>query len=252
MSEHVETPEAPFSELEALARPAGALRPAPGPWYTRLLRYLLGYLPVLLMGLLAAFTWWLVKNTPVAAEVKTVALPPQTVDYAMTGFVLSSYGPQGALRSRIEGELMQHYPATDTVEVQEVRLRSVDDAGRLMLGSAERAQSNADSTQVRLMGAARVSREAAPNGSGNGKGNGSGNGNGNGGRSASAAGRIEIRSEFLEILSAEQRVRSHLPVTLIMDNGELRAGAIDYSRRDRVAELGGRVTGQLRPGKAPP
>jgi lipopolysaccharide export system protein LptC len=231
MSERVETAEAPFSELEALARPVGAPRRTQGPWRVRLLERLLAYLPVLLMGLLAVFTGWLVRNSPVPAEFQAAAVPPQTVDYAMTGFVLGRYGPDGVLRSRIEGDLMQHFPATDRVEVQGVRLRSVDATGRLMLGSADRAQSNADATLVRLEGSARVIREAAAGQNGN--------------------GRVEIRGETLEILVTEERVRSTQPVTVITGSGELRAGSLDYSRRDRVALLGGRVTGQLRPGPGP-
>ena len=227
MSEHVEPPEPPFVELEALARPATEPRPAQGPWHARLVAHLLGYLPVLLMGLLAGFTWWLVKNTPVPETGKAPELPPQAADYTMTGFVLASYGPDGALHSQLEGERLQHFPATDMVEVQGVRLRSVDAAGRLMRGSAERAESDGGGARVRLIGNARVSREA---------------GEGPGG-----SGRIEIRGDYLEVLRAEQRVRSDRPVTLLTGNGELRAGSLDYSRRDRVAELGGRVTGQLRP-----
>ena len=235
MSDRAETAEAPFSELEALARPEAGPRRTQGPWHARLLVRLLAYLPVLLMGLLAVFTWWLARSSAVPPEAETATTPPQTVDYAMTGFVLGRYGPDGMLRSRIEGDLMQHFPATDMVELQGVRMQSVDAAGRLMRGSADRAQSNADASVVRLMGSARMSREALPGQNGNGTGN----------------GRIEIRGETLEILAADERVRSSQPITLITGNGELRAGSLDYSRRDRVALLGGRVTGQLRPGLGP-
>ena len=237
MSERVETAEAPFSELEVLALPDGGPRRTQGPWHARLLERVLAYLPVLLMGLLAVFTWWLVRSSALPPAAETTATPPQTVDYAMTGFVLARYGSDGMLRSRIEGDLIQHFPATDRVEIQGVRLRSVDAAGRLMLGRADRALSNSDATLVRLEGSARVSREATP------EQNGDRNGNGNG--------RIEIRGEILEILGAEERVRSTQPVTVITGSGELRAGSLDYNRRDRVALLGGRVTGQLRPGPGP-
>lgn len=227
MSEHIEAPEAPFVELEALARPAAEPRPAQGPWHARLIGHALAYLPVMLMGLLAAFTWWLVKNTPVPETAKTSELPPQAADYTMTGFVIANYGPDGTLQSQLEGERLLHFPATDMVEVQGVRLRSVDAAGRLMRGSAERAESDGGAVRVRLIGNARVSREA--------------------GAGPGDNGRIEIRGDDLEVLRVEQRVRSDQPVTLLTSQGELRAGSLDYSRRDRVADLGGRVTGQLRP-----
>ena len=56
-----EAPEAPFAELAPLA--PGPLRPPRGlTWRGRLSEAVAAYLPVLLMGLLAALTWWLVKN----------------------------------------------------------------------------------------------------------------------------------------------------------------------------------------------
>lgn len=224
--------DAPFSELAALARPAAVRPPPQGPWLMRVVERLLGMLPVLLMGLVAAATWWLVNNTPVHDDEAAPAAPPQSPDYTMRGFVLSRYAADGALRARIEGDVMSHYPATDTVEVDGVRLHSTDAAGRVLTGSAVRAQSNGDATEVRLIGDARVVREPAP-----GEGPGA---------------RVEIRGEFLEVLSAAERVRSHQPVTVVTGRGELRAGTLDYRHAERTAELGGRVTGQLWPGAALP
>ncbi len=232
MTERGDADDAPFSELAALARPAAVRPPPQGPWPQRMAERLLGLLPVLLMGLLAAATWWLVNNTPVRDDAAAPTVPPQSPDYTMRGFVLSRYGADGALRARIEGDAMSHYPATDTVEVDGVRLHSTDAAGRVLTGSAVRAQSNGDATEVRLIGDARVVREPAP------------------GEAADA--RVEIRGEFLEVLGTAERVRSHLPVTLLTGRGELRAGTLDYRHGERTAELGGRVTGQLRPGVALP
>ena len=40
----------------------------PTPWHVRLRDAISSYLPLLLMALLALFTWWLVKNTPRACR----------------------------------------------------------------------------------------------------------------------------------------------------------------------------------------
>ncbi|HSV69488.1 MAG TPA: LPS export ABC transporter periplasmic protein LptC [Methylibium sp.] len=228
MTERGDTADAPFSELAVLARPAALQPPPQGPWFARWLERLLRYLPVLLMGLAAAFTWWLVKNAPSGDEAAAPTAPPRTPDYTMRGFVLSSYGVDGALRSQVEGDVMAHFPASDTIEIEGVRLRALDEAGRLLRGSAARAQSNGDGTEVRLIGGARVVREPAAG--------------------EAADERVEIRGEFLEVFSRAQRVRSDQPVTVVTGQGELRAGTLDYDRIERVARLGGRVTGQLRGG----
>ena len=225
MTDRGDSPEPPFAELLPLA-PQGSVREAVGgPWTARALDHVLRYLPVLLMGALAALSWWLVKNTPVPGDAKAAQALRHEPDYTMRGFSVVSYTPSGQLRSRLEGDVMQHYPDTDTIEVEGVRLRAVDETGRVTLGSAQRALSNGDATQVRLTGGARVIREPGP------------------GEGPSA--RLEIRGEFLELFTETERVRSHLPVTLFTGRGEMRAGSLDYSHLDRIGQLSGRVTGEL-------
>jgi len=232
VTENVAMPDEPFSELTALARPARTLPTVQGSWGARALDGITRYLPVLLMALLAAFTWWLVRNSPSLDKAGGPAAPPQTPDYTMRGFVLSSYGPDGALRSRLEGDVMQHFASTDTVEVQRPRMRTFDPAGHSMRASAQRARSNGDGSQVQLLGDAVVIREPGPG--------------------ETPADRVEIRGEFLEIFSKEERVRSHLPVSVVSGRGELYGGTLDYRHADGLTELGGRVTGQLRPGSGSP
>lgn len=224
--ERIDSGNAPFSELAPLAPRVGPRVASSGPWTARLAEQLLSYLPVLLMGLLAALTWWLVKNTPGPDDGGAAAPPSKEPDYTMRDFAVSSYAPDGSLRSRMEGALLHHYPDTDRIEVEDVRLRSLDAAGRVTLGRAQRALSNGDGTQVQLLGEARVLREPGPD--------------------EGPAARIEILGEALEVDTEAQRVRSDRSVTLLTGRGELRAGSLDYRHADRQARLSGRVTGQLR------
>jgi lipopolysaccharide export system protein LptC len=226
MSPHgAEAPEAPFSELAPFG-PAPARAPRGLPWRARLSERLLAYLPVLLMALLAALTWWLVKNTPMPGEGRSPPLPRDEPDYTMRNFTVTRYDPAGALRARIEGDTMQHFPATDTIRVEKVRLRSLDEEGRVLHGTADHAVSNGEATLVRLLGSARVVREPGP------------------GEGPEA--RTEIRGEVLEIDTVADRVRSDQPVTLISGRGEVQAGSLDYSHEDRIGELRGRVHGVLK------
>jgi len=227
MTERGDMAEAPFSELAPLAPLTGPRVHRGGPLSARLWERVLSYLPVLLMGLLAALTWWLVKNTPQPGDAGSAPPPSKEPDYTMRDFAVSSYNADGTLLTRLEGDVLQHYPYSDTVEVQGVRLRALDESGRVTLGSADRGFSNGAATQVRLVGDARVVREPGPR--------------------EAAGERIKIRGEVLEVDTERERVHSDRPVTLITERGQLQANSLDYDHADRVARLDGRVTGVLQP-----
>lgn len=228
MDELRTTQEAPFSELAPLT-PLSGVAPAPlrGPWSARAWALLVDALPVLMMAALAAASWWLVKNSPVPPDPGSAAALRHEPDYTMRNFAVTVYGPDGSLRSRLEGDRLTHYPDTDTIEVEGVRLRALDGLGRVTLGSARKAHSNGDGTELRLMGGARVVREPAV------------------GEAPGA--RVEIRGEFLEVSTQANRVRSHLPVTVSTQQGDVNAGNLDYNHAERSGRFGGRVSGQLRP-----
>jgi lipopolysaccharide export system protein LptC len=222
--------EAPFAELVPLAPLGTRAAPVParqGSWPRRLWDQALGALPVLLMGLLAAVTWWLVKNTPVPGEVRPKAPLRHEADVVMRGFSVDTHGRDGQLLSRLDGDEARHFPDTDSYEIDGPRVRRVDDQGRVLLASARAGESNADGSHIRLSGDARVLRESVG--------------------AKAAADRLEFRGEFLELFSRTEQVRSHRPVLMRSARGELQAGNMDYDHVQRVAQFGGRVTGFYRP-----
>jgi lipopolysaccharide export system protein LptC len=75
-------------------------------------------------------------------------------------FSVKSFDATGRLQSEIKGEMARHYPDTDTLEVDKVRMRSVTPQGLVTLATADRALSNADGSEVQLFGNAVVTREA--------------------------------------------------------------------------------------------
>ncbi len=191
------------------------------------------YLPVLLMGLLALGTWWLVRNAPMP-QLPAVERPlSHQPDYFMKNFSVKSFDATGRLQSEVQGEMARHYPDTDTLEIDQVRMRSVTLEGRRTLATANRALTNADGTEVQLFGNAIVTREPLPPKSG-----------------APAQPRLEFRSEFLHAYTDSERVRSDQPVVLTRGNDRFTADAMDYDNLDQVLQLRGRVKGVLMPGPA--
>lgn len=207
--------------LEDLA----ALAPAPAtdrrrlrlPWHLRLLEATTAYLPVLLMGTLALGTWWLATVAP-RPEAEPVTAPPRhEPDYTMQRFAVQRFAIDGRLRVQIEGTELRHYPDTDTLEIENPRIRAIGPDGHVTVASALRALSNGDGSEVQLFGSAQVVREAD-----------------------SPRDVVEFRSEFLHAFLNTERVRSHLPVQVRQGSTEMRADGMEYDNLARVVELKGR------------
>ena len=188
------------------------------------------YLPVILTAALALGTYWLVRNAPRLAQPEHAQPVRHDPDYFMRSFVIKSFLPGGALRSELAGQEGRHYPDTDTMEVDRLRLRSVSPLGRITRASADRGLSNSDASEVQLFGHAVVVREAAVDAAGQ------------------PLPRLEFQGEFLHAFLDTERVRSHLPVVLTRGADRFTADAMDYDNMTGVANLRGRVRGLLVPG----
>ena len=214
-----------------LAAPTPRHRPAQ-PWTWRLQSLLSNYLPLLLMALLAGGTWWLVKNTPLLGEPGEAAAPRHVPDYRMANFEIQRIGADGRLNVQIAGAELRHYPDTDTVEIDQARVRAVAPDGTLAIAEAKRAISNGDGSDMQLLGDVRLRRLPA-------------------GASENATALMEVRGEFLQALSNSEILRSHLPVTIRQGGATIHAQNFEYRHLTGQATFSGKTTGQInaRPGK---
>lgn len=188
------------------------------------------YLPILLMALMALGTYWLARNTPVLGPAEAQRPATHDPDYSMRRFSVKTFDAVGRLKSEVHGSEGRHYPDTDTLEIDEPRIRSFNARGELTVATARRALSNADGSEVQLIGDAVVTREATRDAQGH------------------ARPRMEFRGEFLHAFLDTERVKSHKPVELTRGNNRFTADSLDYDNLDQVMELHGRVRGVLVPG----
>ena len=204
-------------------------------WFSWGLDRLAIYLPVLLMGVLALGTYWLVRTTPVFSPEAPARAPRHEPDYFMRDFSVKTFDPAGHLKSELQGVEGRHYPDTDTLEVDQVVLRSYSPEGQVTVATAKHGLSNGDSTEVQLLGNAVVVREAMID---------------ERGRSYP---RMEFRGEFLHVYTDTEKVKSHLPVLLIRGEDHFTGDSMDFDNAARTIELHGRVHGFMMPGlKSPP
>lgn len=187
------------------------------------------YLPVVFAAVLALGTYWLVRTAPKISQPGVAVAPTHEPDYFMQDFVVKRFLPNGDLRSELRGTEGRHYPDTDTLEVDQVRLRSISPTGLTTHASANRGLSNADASEIQLFGDAVVVRDPARDADG------------------VLQPRLEFRGEFLWAFTDEERVMSNKPVTLVRGNDTFTADSMDYDKITGVANLKGRVRGLIHP-----
>jgi lipopolysaccharide export system protein LptC len=201
--------------------------------WTRLRRWLdrfVAYLPIVLMGLMAMATYWLIRNTPVTQEAAYERAPRHMPDYYMRDFSVKVFGVDGKLKSEVVGKEGRHFPDTDTLEIDEPRIRILNADGRLTTAVAKRGLINADGSEAQLFDQAVIVREATIN------------------KQGASVSRTELQSDFLHLFSNTEEVRSHLPVVLVRGTDNRFTGdGLAYDNLGRVIKLTGRVRGTLLP-----
>ena len=181
------------------------------------------YLPLLLMALLAVGTGWLVRHTPAPPPPRSDEPLRQEPDYTMQDFAVVRFAPDGRVVVRMQGDRARHYPATDRFEIDEVRIQTTGDDGRVTDAVARRALANGDASEVQLIGGAQVRSRLA------------------------GEEPIEIDGEFLHAFLRFERVRSHLPVRVRTGSSEARAGGVDYDHLNQLLQLAGPVRATMAP-----
>ena len=196
------------------------------PWSERLRSAAQTYLMVGLLAMAAILTWWLVKQTPIVSPASAEKPLSHVPDYEMRGFSVQHYTQAGPARGVIEGDAVRHYPDTDTLEIDGVRIRWTDGEGRVLRASAQQATADNRSGEIWLRGGARVVQEPA-----------------DGGGDA-----LEFTGERMLFDTRNGVVVSREPVRLQQGPHHFEAGSIRYEHDKRTAVLGQGVKGRMEPG----
>jgi lipopolysaccharide export system protein LptC len=151
----------------------------------------------------------------------------------MEGFAVKTFDASGRLRSEVLGDKVRHYPDTQWLEIDGIRIRSFDAKGTLTTATADRGQTNEDGSEVQLMGHALVVREAVAQ------------------ADDKTSPRMQYRSEFLHAFLNTERIKSHKPVELQRGQDHFTADSLDFDNLSQVLQLDGRVRGTLVPAHQP-
>ena len=185
------------------------------------------YLPVILMGVIALGTYWLARNTPTLGPEQSKAAETHDPDQFMRRFSVKSFDATGRLKTELHGAEARHYPDTDTLEVDQPRLRSINERGIVTVATGKMAVSNADGSEVQLIGDAVVTRAPYTDAAGH------------------AAPRLEIRGEYLHLYVNTERVTSNKPVEITRGNDRLSGEGLAFDNITQQLDMQGRVRAQI-------
>ena len=218
-------PEVPISLGPAAG--GGRFGAAALPWPLRLREALASALPLLLMVLLAVGSWWLVRNAPQPLEPRPPAATRVEPDYTMTGFMVQRFGADGRLRVQIEGRQLRHLPAAGRLEIEGATIRAFAPDGRETVAIARLALADDKTTEVQLIGGARVQARSS--------------------RGEDAV----LEGERLLLYPQERRVFSDQAVRVRRGADEFEATGLEYRQDTGVLELLGPMRGVFAPRTKP-
>jgi len=198
--------------------------------FRRLLDRLSLYLPAILMAVFALGSWWLVRSLPSFFNETAAPSVRHEPDYFLQIFSVKSFDSQGRLMRELSGEHAQHFPDTDTLDIQKVQLRGHSQEGQQVTAVADQALAKGDGTQVTLVGNVHISQPASTSP--------------NGPRPAT-----EMRSQEIKAFVKEERLVSEVPVEVRRGQDLFTAEKMQMNSRTGEYELSGRVRGLVQAAK---
>ena len=201
-------------------------------WRLNVWDRLTGYLPLVFMALLAAATYALLQATPEPSEPKPQRPLSSEPDFFMREFSVRSFAADGRLRTEVFGLEGRHRPDTESIEIDQARVRTFDEKGAVTNASGNRLKSNRDNNQFDLTGNAVVVRSGVAS-------------------SGQAVAPVRFESEYLRIYTEPTRLFSDQPVMIVRGTDRITAKGLDYSGEQEQVVFQGRVRVELVPNKQP-
>jgi len=190
----------------------------------RLLDALSLYLPMIVLALLACGSWWLVRSMPSLSSPPTHKPERQDPDYRLSDFSVKSFDTTGQMTREVAGKSAQHFPATEELHIEQIRIFAQNDRGGRMNAQAQQGIASDDGAKVTLLGQAQAIKH-----------------------SQADLPQIELRGERLVALPDEDRIESLDPVNITRDRDVFTANAMSFNSNTGEYVLQGRVRGVLVP-----
>ncbi|MGE5169014.1 MAG: LPS export ABC transporter periplasmic protein LptC [Rudaea sp.] len=195
-------------------------------WFDRLV----AWSPVLLLGGLAALTYWL------NAQVQPPTLhrdgsSRHDPDLFLQDFRAVTFDANGRPREALSAQSAEHFPDDDSAELAQPRLSLTEPGRPTMTISADRGRIAGDREHGEFTGHVRVERDADPTPASGGK----------------PSGPVTLTTDRLDVLTKEQRVQTDAPVTVEEPRGIIRGRGLEFDNKAKRVRITSHVSGTLQP-----
>ena len=193
---------------------------------------LVAWSPVLMLGALAALTYWLDAQVqpPPARRDGSMRHDP---DLFLQDFKAITFDARGLPRETLSAARAEHFPDDQSAELATPKL-SLSEPGRPTLTiTANRGRIDGDRNHGDFTGDVRVDREADPASA----------------KDGGPGGPVQVATESLHVIAKEQRVETDQPVTIQETRGIIRGKGLEFDNKARTVRIKSRVSGTFEPQK---
>ena len=189
--------------------------------------------PVLLLGSLAALTYWLDSQVQPPAP-RRDGSERHDPDIYIEGFRAIELDPQGRVRQAVAGKRAMHYGDDQTTELVEPMLAQTEAGKPAFRITAATGKLSGDRKEVFFTGNVRAVREAGPTSPGE-----------------APAGPVTVTTEFLHVIPDMEVARTDKAVTIEEPRGIIHSVGLELDNKTRTLKLRSGVSGTLQPQSLP-
>jgi lipopolysaccharide export system protein LptC len=186
------------------------------------------YLPLILFGVLALGSWWLVRSMPELLPPGPDKLLRVDPDYRLEKFTVKAFDTSGRLTREISGQSATHFPAKQELHIQNIRIFAENEMGTRLQAQARQGVFKENEQLVDLTGDVLAVRAADRKGP-----------------------RMTLHGEAITALMDQERLVSSMPVEIVRGGDVFTAQTMDFDTRHGLYELQGRVKSVLAPPTQP-
>ena len=201
-----------------------------------LLDRLVAWSPVLLLGGLAALTYWLDAQVQTATTHRDGSTRHDP-DLFLREFKAVTFDAHGLPRESLSAASAEHVPDNDSAELRAPRLSLTEPGRPTMTITAERGVISGDREHGDFMGDVRVERQADPAPPTPAEG---------------PSGPVTLTTSLLHVFTKEQRVTTDQPVTIEEPRGIIRGQGLQFDNKAKRVRILSHVSGTLLPQQPSP